>query len=241
MAPTLLTHCAMNVSTRLSMLALGASTLLASTNARAAANGFWTRVGGQIQVTSNAPPAEPTVTLDQSAMGGPETLPRLHYRITGALASTLSQFDGMKVSFKGYAVTESVEGADIQYNIRPRANARVTLTGVVEELGFTTDMQGTHKLSWTDREGNPRSLVLDAPDSADAAALDSLLGTAVQVTGRLGSTVESGRPILRVRDVARYVPILGPSSGSNAARNENTVPESNSVAQSPSTGAGVTR
>ena len=139
------------------------------------------------------------------------------------------------------AESESVEGADISYNIRPRANARLTLTGVVEELGFTTDMQGTHKLSWTDREGHARSLVLDAPDSADADALDSLLGTAVQVTGRLGSTVESGRPILRVRDVARYVPILGASSGSNAARNENTVPETNSVAQSASTGAGVTR
>ena len=231
----------MNFSARLSLLALGATTFLVSTNAGAAANGFWTQVTGQIQVISNAPPAEPTVMLDQSAMGGPETLPRLHYRITGALASKLARFDGMKVSFKGYTMTESVEGADIQYNIRPRANARVMLTGVVEELGVTTDMQGTHKLSWTDREGTARSVVLDAPDSADADTLDSLLGTAVQVTGRLGSTVESGSPILRVRDVARYVPMLGPSSGSNAARNENTVPASNSVAQSASTGAGVTR
>lgn len=88
----------------------------------------------------------------------------------------------------------------------------VSYTGVIEELGVTSSMQGTHKLMTRDGE-----LVL--LQSSDVTLdLDTYLGQRVEVRGSLQAAVEAGAMMLNVEEV-----IMLEGSSSSASSSEATV------------------
>lgn len=73
-----------------------------------------------------------------------------------------------------------------------------TFTGIVEELGISIFMQGTHKL--LDDQGEQIALLQAAKDDLD---LSAYLGQKVEVSGASAPAVEGGATFVSVESVRK--------------------------------------
>lgn len=87
----------------------------------------------------------------------------------------------------------------------------VSYTGMLEELGVSVFMQGTHKLTLDDGQ----IIVLQSTDAN--LTLDSYIGRKVEVRGSVEPTVEAGGTLMRVTEVVVLIEEISSSSPSSDA------------------------